>query len=112
MLEMFYLIFIAKGFFLCIYRLPIIIAAQNKKPEIVEYLAQHRADVMIQDDQQKTLLEYAVLMGSKHLCELLLNMGAAFQINKAFLLSALYGKYEIFQLFLENNADTSVVSAV
>ena len=67
---------------------------------------------MVQDERQYSLLEYAVLMGSARLCSILLNLNVTFQLDKAFLLSALYGKYEIFQLFLENNADTGVVSEI
>lgn len=51
-------------------------------------------------------------MGSARLCSILLNLNVTFQLDKAFLLSALYGKYEIFQLFLENNADTSIVGEI
>ena len=66
----------------------------------------------MQDEKQYSLLEYAVIMGSCKLCSLLLDLKVTFQLDKAFLLSALYGKYDIFQLFLENNADTAVVSDV
>ena len=67
---------------------------------------------MIQDSRQYSLLEYAVLMDSLKLCNLFIDMNVTFQMDKAFLLSSLLGKYEIFQLFLENNADTSVVGEV
>ena len=97
----------AKGF------TPLIIAAYNDQPEIVNFLLQKGVDVNAQDAAGNTALMGVCFKGYRHIAKQLLNAGADVNMRNsngapALTFAATFGHLQIAQWLLEKGADLSL----
>lgn len=94
---------------------PLMIAMENEKYELVEFLLSVGADVNTCNIAGKTLLMAAVLQNNFRIVEIILNARGDinFQDNNGFTalhLAVCFGRYEIADLLLKKGADPNLVN--
>ncbi len=93
-------------------RTPLILAAMAGKADLVELLAENKANLGAKDVAGGSALHYAAAQGYVDVAELLIELGAEIDIENRqgmtpLLKAAADGKIEIVQLLLNRNADTT-----
>lgn len=93
-------------------RTPIILAAMAGKADLVELLAENKANLDAKDEAGGSALHYTAARGYVDVAELLIELGADVDIENRqgmtpLLKAAANGQFDIVQLLLSRNADTN-----